>query len=121
MKKSGTPGLHVKVGDEVTIIAGNDRGKIGKVTKSLPRQSKVVVEGINIKSKHIKGEDGGIVKIEHSINASNVKLASKQKIKAKKATTSRSKTKDDKAPKKTKKSNDKSNSSTDARDKETNK
>ncbi len=46
--------LHVKLGDKVKVISGQNKGKIG-IIKSLIRQtSKVVVEGINIKTKHIK-------------------------------------------------------------------
>lgn len=85
------------------VIAGNDRGKTGKVTKALPVENKVVVEGVNIKAKHIKGEDGGIKRFEHPIHVSNVKLATV----AKKSATKKSKTDDIKIDDKKKQEQDK--------------
>ena len=72
----------VKLGDTVKVIAGNDRGKIGKVVKSLPREDKVIVEGINIKARHVKGENGGIVRSEAPIHVSNVALDSSKPAKS---------------------------------------
>ena len=73
----------VKVGDKVLVIAGDDKGKEGTVTKILKDKNKVVVSGINIVTKHIKpsayNENGGIVKVEAPIHISNVKLASEKK------------------------------------------
>lgn len=68
--------LHVKVGDKVKVISGQNKGKIG-VIKSLVREtSKVIIEGINIKIKHIKpsrpGETGQIKELEFPIHSSNV-------------------------------------------------
>ena len=68
--------LHIKKGDTVMINSGADKGKKGKVLEVNPKDNKVVVEGVNIRSKHTKprraGEAGGIVKAEVAINASKV-------------------------------------------------
>jgi len=68
--------MKVKKGDQVKIILGKDRGREGKVKRVLPKENKVVVEGINIAKKHVKprGEDqkGGIIKIERPLMASKV-------------------------------------------------
>ncbi len=69
--------MKIKVGDEVIVIAGKDKGKNGKVIKTLRNEDKVVVEGINIVKKHVKpngqNEKGGIFDIEAPIHVSNVK------------------------------------------------
>ena len=69
--------MKIKVGDEVIVIAGKDKGKSGKVIKTLKSQEKVVVEGINIVKKHVKpnnqNDKGGIFDIENPIHVSNVK------------------------------------------------
>lgn len=58
--------MHVKAGDTVYVISGKDKGKIGKVLKVFPSKGKVVVEGVNIVTKHIKpnqmNTQGGVVK-----------------------------------------------------------
>ena len=78
----------VKVGDKVIVIAGDDKGKEGTVTKIIRDKNKVVVSGINIVTKHVKpsamNETGGRVEIEAPIHISNVKVVSDDK-KAKKA------------------------------------
>ena len=60
--------LHVKTGDNVMIISGKDKGKTGKVLQTSPKEGKVIVEGLNMVTKHVKprrqGEQGGIVKAE---------------------------------------------------------
>ena len=70
--------MKVKVGDTVKIIAGKDKGKSGKVIKTLKTKSKVVVEGLNIVKKHSKptntNDKGGIFDIEAPIHVSNVKV-----------------------------------------------
>ena len=70
--------LHVKKGDIVMINSGSDKGKKGKVLEVLPKDNKVVVEGVNIRTKHTKprkaGEPGGIVKVEGAINASKANV-----------------------------------------------
>ena len=68
---------NIKVGDEVLVIAGRDKGKSGKVVKTLRCEDRVVVEGINIVKKHVKpnnqNDKGGIFDIEAPIHVSNVK------------------------------------------------
>ena len=60
--------LHVKTGDTVVILSGKDKGKQGKVLEVSPKEQKVIVEGLNIVTKHVKprqmGQQGGIVKCE---------------------------------------------------------
>ena len=68
--------LHVKTGDEVQIISGRDKGKSGKVLEVSPSEGKVIVEGLNMVTKHVKprqqGQPGGIVKAEGALYASKV-------------------------------------------------
>lgn len=70
--------MNFKVGDKVVVIAGKDKGKEGKIIKTLKNDNKVVVEGINIVTKHVKpsaqNENGGIIKVESPIHASNVMI-----------------------------------------------
>ena len=70
--------VHVKTGDEVIVIQGMDRGKKGKVLQVAPSEGKVIVEGVNIVSKHVKprkmGEAGGIIKAESALYADKVQL-----------------------------------------------
>ena len=74
--------MKVKVGDNVKILAGKDKGKEGKVIKTLKKDNKVVVEGINMVKKHVKpsgmNEVGSIVDVEAPIHASNVKINTKE-------------------------------------------
>ncbi|MBF2089257.1 MAG: 50S ribosomal protein L24 [Synechococcales cyanobacterium K44_A2020_017] len=77
--------MHVKKGDTVQIISGAEKGKVGEVMTVLPKSSKVVVKGVNIKTKHIKpqqeGESGQITTFEAPVHSSNVMLYSnKQKV-----------------------------------------
>lgn len=77
--------MKIKVGDTVTVIAGADKGKTGKVTKTLKKENRVIVEGVHIVKKHIKpnrmNETGGILEVEAPIHASNVKLAEEKAAK----------------------------------------
>lgn len=70
--------MHVKKGDVVVVSSGADAGKKGKVLEAMPKDNKVVVEGVNVRTKHVKprraGEAGGLVKGELAINASKVNL-----------------------------------------------
>ncbi len=70
--------VHVKSGDSVVILSGKDKGKTGKVLAVSPKEGKVIVEGCNIVTKHVKprrqGEAGGIVKAEGALYASKVQL-----------------------------------------------
>ena len=70
--------LHIKKDDTVIVVSGDDKGKKGKVVEVSPKEGKVIVEGVNIVSKHVKprkqGETGGIVKVEGAMYASKVQL-----------------------------------------------
>ena len=70
--------LHIKKGDTVYVNAGNDKGKTGKVLTVIPAKDGVIVEGVNVVSKHTKPNakqpQGGIVKQEAGIHVSNVQL-----------------------------------------------
>ncbi len=70
--------VHVKTGDTVVILSGKDKGKQGKVLEVSPKEGKVIVEGLNIATKHVKprrqGEQGGIVSAEAALYASKVQL-----------------------------------------------
>lgn len=70
--------MKIKKSDQVLIISGKDRGKKGKVLEALPEGGRIVVEGVNIRKKHVRpkksGEKGQIVEIPASISVSNVKL-----------------------------------------------
>ena len=79
-KPKVTHRMHVKKGDTVQVISGKDKGKIGKIVKSYPELSKVIVEGVSIRTKHIKpaqeGESGRIDTSEAPIHSSKVMLYS---------------------------------------------
>ncbi len=69
--------LHVKTGDNVMIISGKDKGMTGKVLQTSPKEGKVIVEGLNMVTKHVKPRrqgraGGGIVKAEGAIYACKV-------------------------------------------------
>ncbi|MGJ3247945.1 MAG: 50S ribosomal protein L24 [Elainellaceae cyanobacterium] len=77
--------MHVKKGDTVQVIAGKEKGKVGEILRTLPKSSQVVIQGVNIKTKHVKpqqeGESGQITTFEAPIHSSNVMLySSKQKV-----------------------------------------
>ncbi len=70
--------MRIHKGDKVLIISGKDKGKKGKIIESLPKQGKVIIEGVNLRKKHTKakkaGEKGQIVAIPSPMDVSNVKL-----------------------------------------------
>ena len=70
--------MKVKVGDNVKVLTGKDKGKEGRVLFTLKNKDRVVVEGINIVKKHMKpsrtNETGGILETENPIHVSNVKV-----------------------------------------------
>ncbi len=72
--------MHVKKGDNVQIIAGKDKGKVGEVLRTFPKLGKVTVKGVNFKTKHVKPqqeeESGQITTFEAPIHSSNVMLYS---------------------------------------------
>ena len=70
--------VHVKTGDTVTVLSGKERGKKGKVLAVSPKEGKVIIEGVNMGTKHVKprrmGEAGGLVKAEGAMYACKVQL-----------------------------------------------
>jgi len=70
--------MRIKKGDTVQVLAGNDKGKTGEVLEVMPKDSKVVVKGVNVRKKHIKprkqGEEGGIIPVECAINSAKVNV-----------------------------------------------
>ena len=70
--------MNIKKNDTVVVLSGKDRGKKGKVLGTVPADSKVVVEGINMVTCHVKprrqGEEGGIVKREAAIASCKVQV-----------------------------------------------
>ena len=74
--------FNIKKGDTVYVNAGNDKGKTGKVLSVIPAKDRVIVEGINLVSKHTKPNakqpQGGIIKQESGIHISNLQLIDPQ-------------------------------------------
>ncbi len=70
--------MKVKKGDSILITAGKDKGRTGKIIKAMPKELKVLVEGINLKKKHVRpkreGEKGQVVEIPVPMDVSNIKL-----------------------------------------------
>jgi len=81
--------MHIKKGDTVVVLAGNEKGKSGTVTKTFPKLGLVLVEGINLRKKHQKprreGQKGQIIDKQFPVHASNVMntAAKKEKTKTK--------------------------------------
>ena len=75
--------MRIKKGDTVQVISGKDKGKTGEVLRTLPYENRVVVQGVNLRTRHVKptqeGETGRIVTEEASLHASNVMLYSTSK------------------------------------------
>ena len=70
--------MKLKVGDKVEVISGSDKGKTGKIIKTLRSENKVIVEVVHIVKKHQKSNGnttGGILEIEAPIDASNVMIS----------------------------------------------
>lgn len=70
--------VHVRTDDVVVVISGDDKGKKGKVLEVSPKEGKIIVQGVNIVSKHVKprrqGEAGGIMKVEGALRACKVQI-----------------------------------------------
>jgi len=70
--------MRIKKGDNIIVISGKDKGKEGKIVKAIPTQDKVVIEGVNIKKKHMRpkksGQKGQIVEIAAPLHVSNVQI-----------------------------------------------
>lgn len=84
--------MHIKKGDNVIILSGDDKGKTGKVVKAFPAKNQIVVEGVNVINKHERarkqGQKGQVVQIAMPFNASKAKSTDDTKgakvVKAKK-------------------------------------
>jgi len=74
--------IKVKVGDNVRVITGSNKGKEGKVLKVLRKENRVIIDGVNIVKKHVKpnreNESGGILETEAPIHISNIKVATRE-------------------------------------------
>ena len=70
--------MNIKKGDTVVVLSGKDKGKQGKVLEVQPKAGKVIVEKVNVVSRHTKprkqGEEGGIMKREAAIAACKVQV-----------------------------------------------
>lgn len=70
--------MHIKKGDTVVVVSGEDKGKKGKVLSAFPKENRVIVEGVNMLTKHKKPtaklQQGGIIHQEGPIEASKVML-----------------------------------------------
>lgn len=72
------PKMKIKKNDTVIVLSGDDKGKIGVVKQAMPKENKVIVEGVNLVKRHTKPSQtnpGGIVTKEAAINVSNVAIA----------------------------------------------
>ncbi len=78
--------MKIRTGDTVLVISGDDKGKTGKVLKALPKENKVIVEGVNVNKKHVKPSQanpkGSIKEINLPIDVSNVALVDAKTNKA---------------------------------------
>ena len=67
---------HIRTGDQVIVTAGNDKGTVGEVLRVLTREDRVVVQGVNVRTKHLRPSQqnpkGGLVEREMPIHISNV-------------------------------------------------
>ena len=65
--------MRLRKGDTVQVISGKDKGKTGEVLRTLPNENRVIVQGINLRTRHVKptqeGESGRIVTEEASLHA----------------------------------------------------
>jgi len=70
--------MRIRAGDTVLVIAGRDKGKTGRVERQDPQKDRVVVEGVNIVTRHMRGRPGvrqsGRIQMEAPLHASNVAL-----------------------------------------------
>lgn len=72
--------MNIKKGDKVKVIAGKDKGKSGVVMRALPKDNAVVIEGVALYKRHLKGaagKVGQIIERPRAINVSNVKKVDK--------------------------------------------
>ena len=75
--------MKIKVGDQVKVIAGQYKDSVGKVLKTLKKENKVIVEGVNVHKRHTRpnqmSQAGGIFESEAPIHVSNVKKVETKK------------------------------------------
>ena len=67
--------LRIRKDDTVVVLTGRDKGKSGKVVKVMPKESRVIVQGVNVVKRHTRarpGQPGGVVEKELAIHVSNV-------------------------------------------------
>jgi len=79
--KRFAPKLHIRRGDTVMVIAGDDKGKTGEVSQVFPDKMRAIVEGVNIVKKHVKAtqnEEGGIQEMSASLHVSNLAVVDPQ-------------------------------------------
>jgi large subunit ribosomal protein L24 len=73
--------MHIKKGDNVIVLTGKDKGKVGKIIRALPKKDLVLVEGVNVKIVHERskkeGQKGSIIEKNFPIHVSNVKIHAK--------------------------------------------
>ena len=80
--------MKIKKGDKVKVISGKDKGKTGVVLRALPKENKVLVEGVALYKRHLKGgagKVGRIIERSRPVNVSNVKHIESAEIKKKEA------------------------------------
>jgi large subunit ribosomal protein L24 len=73
--KRHTPKLHIRRGDTVMVLSGDDKGKTGEVIQVFPDKMRAIVDGINIVKKHVKAtqnDEGGIQEMPASVHVSNL-------------------------------------------------
>lgn len=83
--KRFAPKLHVRKGDTVVVLSGDDKGKTGAVIQIFTDKNRAIVEGVNMVKKHVKAtqtEEGGIQDMESTIHISNLALLDPQTGKA---------------------------------------
>lgn len=77
-KSNKQPKLHIRKGDTVKVIAGDDKGKTGKVLEVILDKQRAIIEGVNVHTKHTKPSagkpEGGITKVEAPVHVSNLML-----------------------------------------------
>lgn len=70
--------MKLRTGDQVMVVAGKDKGKKSRIAKVLPKEDKVIVEGINTYKRHLKRQSdknpGGIVEVERAMSVAKVQL-----------------------------------------------
>jgi large subunit ribosomal protein L24 len=78
--------MKIRKNDTVVVIAGNSKGKTGKVLKVFPQEERIIIEGVNLRKRHTKASQknpqGGIIEKEAPINASNAMLVDPKSGKA---------------------------------------